>query len=349
MKGMKIADITFSLITAIAVVIILIYGKNLLIPLVLAIMIWFIIKAVRDFCRQWKRLEKLPVWTLNIFSFLIISAVLAGVVKLLSGNISEMSKALPAYEKNIGVMVSDLGQFLGVDLEQTIGKYAGDLDLAGVIRALVNSISDILANTFLIVIYIVFLLIEESVFPRKLHAIFSGRKDYESVRELLGKIDRSMNHYIALKTLVSFLTGLFSYIALRFLSVDFAFFWAVIIFLFNFVPTIGSLIGTLFPALIAVLQSGEPETGLWVLLVVGAIQMVIGNFVEPRMMGNSLNISSLVVLLSLAFWGSIWGVVGMLLSVPITVMLIILFAQLPNTRPIAILLSANGHLLNEDD
>ncbi|MEO0874547.1 MAG: AI-2E family transporter, partial [Bacteroidota bacterium] len=112
------------------------------------------------------------------------------------------------------------------------------------------------------------------------------------------------------------------------------------------IPSIGSLIATTFPAIIAILQTGEFMPGLWVLLGVGIIQVIVGNFIEPRLMGNSLNISPLVVILSLIAWGAIWGVIGMVLSVPIMVMLIIVCARFESTRNIAIILSENGQIGN---
>ena len=151
-----------------------------------------------------------------------------------------------------------------------------------------------------------------------------------------------------LKTFVSLLTGLLSYFALLSIGVEAPVFWAFLIFLLNYIPTIGSLIATSFPALFALLQFGELGPFLWVLGVVGAIQVIIGNIVEPKVMGNSLNISSLVVLLALAIWGSLWGIIGMILSVPITVIMVIIFAEFKATRPIAVLLSEKGILYPKD-
>jgi predicted PurR-regulated permease PerM len=101
-------------------------------------------------------------------------------------------------------------------------------------------------------------------------------------------------------------------------------------------------LATLLPTLVAVLQSGELALGLWVLGLVGIVQVLIGNFLEPKIMGNSLNISPLVVLMSLVAWGAIWGILGMVLSVPLMVMGIIIMSKFDSTRPIAILLSENG-------
>lgn len=128
------------------------------------------------------------------------------------------------------------------------------------------------------------------------------------------------------------------------IGVDFAIFWAFLIFLLNYIPTIGSLIATAFPAVLTLVQFETFTPFIIVLVAITGIQMVVGNFIEPKMMGNSLKISSLVVLLSLAFWGAIWGVTGMFLCVPITVILMIIFAQFPTSRPIAILLSDDGDI-----
>ncbi|MBT3423732.1 MAG: AI-2E family transporter, partial [Bacteroidetes bacterium] len=109
-------------------------------------------------------------------------------------------------------------------------------------------------------------------------------------------------------------------------------------------PTIGSLIATLFPSIIALVQFSSFSHFFLVLALIGAVQILVGNLLEPRIMGQTLNISPLVVIISLTFWGAIWGVLGMLLSVPIMVMLIIIFAQFENTKSIAVLLSAKGNV-----
>ncbi len=140
------------------------------------------------------------------------------------------------------------------------------------------------------------------------------------------------------------LTGASSYVILLVVGVDFAGFWGFIIFLLNYIPTIGSLLGILLPALLAVVQFATLGPVLAVLIGGGLTQFAIGNLVEPRLMGTSLNISPLVVLISLAVWGSIWGLAGMFLSVPLTMIAMIVFSYFRPTRPIAILISGNGDI-----
>jgi predicted PurR-regulated permease PerM len=185
------------------------------------------------------------------------------------------------------------------------------------------------------------------MFPKKIKVMYPNNTEYKKIDAIMGKIDKSISSYIALKTLISIITGVLSYIALAIIGVDAPIFWAFLIFILNFIPTIGSLVATIFPAIFALLQFGEFTQGLLVLGIVGSIQMVVGNFVEPKVMGSSLNISPLVVFLTLAIWGVMWGITGMLLSVPITVILIIIMAEFPSTRPLAILLSQDGQLNND--
>ena len=131
---------------------------------------------------------------------------------------------------------------------------------------------------------------------------------------------------------------------LKIVGVHYAVFWAFLIFLLNFIPTIGSLLATIFPAVFCLLQFGEFTQCLMVFFIVGSIQVFIGNFLEPKWMGNSMNISPLIAIIALVFWGSIWGTTGMILSIPITVILIIVCSQFQSTKPIAMLLSEKGKI-----
>lgn len=233
---------------------------------------------------------------------------------------------------------------LGVDILNELKSISSTYDFSNILKDIFTSLSGVLGNIFLVILYVVFLLLEEAFMPNKLKGMFPNSERFQSARTLFQEIDKAFGNYITLKTIISLITGTLSYVALLFIGVDFPMFWAILIFLLNYIPTIGSLIATVFPALTALLQFGEMGPFIWVLSCIGAIQLVVGNFIEPKLMGNSLNISSLVVLLSLAFWGLVWGVVGMILCVPITVVMIILFSRFEATRPIAILLSGTGKI-----
>ena len=152
------------------------------------------------------------------------------------------------------------------------------------------------------------------------------------------------NKYVAVKAFVSILTAVLSYIVLIIVGVDFAFLWSLLIFALNFIPYIGSIIATLLPAAFSILQFGSLWPGFWVFVSIIVIQNIIGNYVEPKVMGKSLNISPLVVIITLAFWGYVWDLLGMLIAVPITSILLITLAQFPATHSIAILMTENGDI-----
>jgi predicted PurR-regulated permease PerM len=333
------------LIILIGTVYILISTKALLVPFVVALLIWYLIKDIRDFLTRNKFVkEKFPVWLQNVLVFAIIFGVLSFVGRLLTNSIQNFSSALPVYEANITALNTHLFEQYHFDVIKYIQRFSGNFDFSSLVQPVINSLSQLLSDGFMIVIYVIFLLLEESTFGIKHRLFFQERDKYLESKALLHEIDVSFGSYISIKTFTSFLTAILSYFVMLFLGVDTPTLWAFIIFFLNYIPSIGSLIATLFPSVIAILQTGSLLSGLWVLLGVGVIQVLVGNFLEPRMMGNSLNISPLVVILSLIAWGAIWGVLGMVLSVPIMVMLIIIFAKFEGTRKIAILLSENGRV-----
>ncbi len=265
-------------------------------------------------------------------------------VGLLMDNIQILSEALPTYQSNVEKMVDKIDSAFGVDLVSTITNHLQDFNFTDIILSTINSFTDIFGNLFVILLYVVFLLLEEPIFNNKMNALSGSKENSALGQNIFAEINHSISSYLSLKTFVSFVTGFLSYVVLWIMGVEAPVFWAFIIFILNFIPTIGSLIATVFPAVFAFLQFGTVFEPLVILTVVGIIQLLVGNFLEPRLMGNSLNISPLVVLIALSGWGMIWGVTGMLLSVPIMVILIIIFSKFEATRPIAILLSEKGEV-----
>ena len=328
----------------ITTIVVFIYAQSIILPFVLAILFWFLIRVIKKILGKIKFVRQLPRWLHTIFSTLLLIGFLVLVISMISQNISHLSKTLPVYETNVNKMTNSINERFNIDLFSILGDFSKDIKFGSLLSSLLSTLTGLFGNAFTVLLYLLFLLLEEPIFPKKLRAMYPDEKKYKQVTDMVNKIDHSIGNYVALKTLTSLMTGFLSYFALLFIGIDAPLFWAFLIFILNFIPTIGSLIATIFPALFAILQFGEFTPGILVLAVVGAIQLIIGNLVEPRLMGNSLNISPLVVFLTLAVWGVIWGISGMLLSVPITVILIIIMSEFPGTRPFAILLSQRGNL-----
>lgn len=333
----------------ITVVVVLIYAQSIIIPFTLAVLFWFMIRVIKKILSKLKFIRRLPKWLLTIISSILLLSFLVFAVEMISANIQHITQTLPVYEKNINKITQSINAQFDVDLMTILSDFAQDLNFGDILSKIFSALTGVFGDAFTVLLYLVFLLLEEPIFPKKVKAMYPDKKKYNHVNTLIDKIDQSIGNYIALKTLVSLLTGFLSYFVLLLIGVDAPLFWAFLIFILNFIPTIGSLIATLFPAIFAILQFGEFTPGILVLAIVGAIQLIVGNLIEPRVMGNTLNISPLVVFLTLSLWGVMWGVIGMLLSVPITVILIIIMSEFPGTRPFAILLSQKGNITIPDD
>lgn len=342
---MSLKNVAYFFITAIAIVVTLIFGKSLLIPFVFAFLLWFVMAKIRLLLDKISFVKaKFPSWIKSLLASVLLLSVLTFASGVITANINALARSYKKYEANLDILIIQANEALNLDIMQTIKDHSGDFDFGAALSAIFNSLTDILSNAFMILLYALFIFLEQTYFRTKLKNLFPEPERFEKVSGILEKVDSSISKYLGLKTLVSFLTGGLSYIALLIIGIDSPIFWAFLIFILNFIPTIGSLIATLFPAAFCLLQYGEFGPGVLVLIFVGLIQVIIGNIVEPKLMGSSMNISSLVTIVALSFWGAIWGVTGMILSVPITVIMIIIFSQFPSTRPIAIALSEKGEI-----
>ncbi len=323
----------------------LIYGQNLLIPFILALFLWFIMHTLKTRLNSYSFINKyFASWLQTLLSTGIIVTTLMILINIVSNNIQQILQSLPLYESNIDAVLDRINQNFNIDILEIGKKQLGDFEFASLLGDILNSISALIGNSFMIILYALFILLEEANFPKKIKAMFHSGEDFQRFDKLSNEIEDSIASYLKLKSLVSLITGILSFIALLIIGVEAPAFWAFLIFILNFIPTIGSLVGTTFPAIFALLQFGELQPFILVLIVVGIIQLLVGNLVEPKLMGSSMNISPLVTILALSIWGAIWGVVGMIISVPVTVVMIIIFSKFEKTKRVAILLSEKGEL-----
>jgi AI-2 transport protein TqsA len=332
-------------ITTIAIVIVLIYGRSLLIPFIFALLLWFMVRKIRQTINKSKFINnKIPAWFKNVLISAGMITLLSFISKILLANINTLAHSYQEYRPNVELIISQLNDLFNINIIEMLKANTGDFDFGLILKSIFNSLTEMLGNAFLIIIYALFIFLEEANFHNKLKAVFAKNNRLKEVSGILDKIEKSTSSYIGLKTLVSLITGVASYIALLIIGIDSPVFWAFLIFMLNFIPTIGSLIGTVFPAIFCLLQFGEFTPCLMVLIFVGLIQVLVGNLLEPKLMGNSLNVSSFVTIFALSFWGALWGVTGMILSIPITVIMIIIFSHFEKTKAIAIMLSDKGKI-----
>jgi len=323
----------------------LVAGKDLLIPLAVSVMIWYVLNALAQaFDRIHFGVLHLPGWLRMTLAIVSVFLAVALLVEMISDNIAEVQRAAPGYQANLEKLIDRGAAAFGFEEAPSVAQLIDQIDFGGAMRSFAAAIAGFAGGAGIILVYVMFLLIEQHTFDKKMRALFPDPEREARVRKLLQHMQERIRTYIWIKTLMSLVTGGISYLVLIAVGVDLAEFWAFVIFLLNYIPTIGSLIGIVFPALLTLVQFGAILPFVAVAALLGATQFLVGNVLEPRLMGRSLNLSALVVILSLALWGSIWGVAGMFLCVPITVIGMIVFAHFPATRPIAILLSNDGDI-----
>lgn len=323
----------------------LIYAEGILIPLVFGVILWFLGKSFKKLVEKIPFVKKkLPGSVVNIIVFVLLVVLIGVLSKLITSNVDSLLLSYDSYKSNIGKILAMFNERFHVDIVESVTKAFEGFEYGEILTNIANSISSVFGDTIIILVYAAFMFSEESSFKLKLEKMFRDKSEYARVNGMLNKIGTSFSDYIRLKTYVSLMTGGVGYVFLLIMGVDSPFFWALLMFLLNYIPTIGSLIATLFPAIFSLMQFGDYTPFLIILVGLGIIEWIIGNVIEPKLMGNSLNLSPLVTILALIVWGQIWGITGMLLSTPITVVMVIVFSQFEKTRSVAIMLSQNGDI-----
>ena len=313
-------------------------AKSLIIPFLLATFLAIICGPPL----YWLRTKGVPPFLSVVFLVVVLIAVEIILAGLIGSSLGEFSGNLPFYQTRLKEILGVLLDWLrGHNIEITDKILLDQFDPGKVMILAANTLNrmgGLLTNTFMIILTLVFILLEAAGFPYKLRAI-SGSK--ESSLDEYGQIIQGVNKYMLLKTATSLLTGLLVTLALKIIGVDFSVMWGLVAFLLNFVPTVGSIIAAIPAVLLALVQMGfGPAAGVAACYL--AINMLIGNILEPRIMGSGIGLSPLVIWVTMAFWGWVLGPVGMLLSVPLTMTLKIALNTSEQTRWIALLMGSNA-------
>ena len=333
------------------IIIVLIYGQSILIPFIFALLLWFTVRICTSISQKIPFYGKfVPTWMKKLLSTALIFFVLTILTQIVLSSFNNIIKSHHDYDENISDLVNEINSKFNIDIQDYLKTQTSSINVGIVAEKLFDAISNIISSTLMILLFAIFIFIEELQFGRKINQIFLSKPDrLKKLHVTLNKIEWSVARYLGIKSLISLLTGVMSYFIFLFVDLNFAIFWAFLIFLLNFIPTIGSLFGTLVPSAFCLLQFGDFSVAFTVLLTVGVVQVLIGNFLEPKWLGNSMNISPLLSILSLLFWGMIWGTTGMVISVPVTVVILIILSQFESTKSIAILLSEKGEINRDNE
>jgi predicted PurR-regulated permease PerM len=311
-------------------------ASSLVVPFLLAVFIAMIVSPLLAWLKQ-RRVPGSVAILLIISLILAIGLVLAAVV---GSSVDSFRQDIPVYSAKLSVISESIQQGLTqrglvIDAEQ----WQNSFDPSAVMRwvgSTLASFGNVMTNSVLILITVIFILAENTSFGDKLRL---ARGD-KSSQAWLAELSSSIHSYLAIKAGISAVTGILIYIWLTVLGVDYAVLWGLIAFLLNFVPTVGSFIAAVPAVLLALVQLGVGSAGLTLLGFV-VVNFLMGSAIEPRWMGKGLNLSPLVVFVSLVFWGWILGPVGMLLSIPLTIIVKIALAANKDTRWISVMLGGS--------
>lgn len=340
---MNLTQVTNGILIAIATVFIMMVGKAILLPLFFAILIYFLIRSVKRFINRSTWIKKtIPSWINTLIATTLILAGFGLIIQLIIDNAQLLPKQINQHEHHITAISTQLQHYIGTEKTTEIISYYEKLNFYNLINPLLNSVSSLLGDLTLIIFYIIFLFLEAANFQTKLQLIFQKPNQLNRTKTILRNIEASITNYIGIKTFINFLSAGICFITLYISGIELPFLWASCIFLCNFIPVIGIFIAITLPTLYGIIQFGNFQIPFTTFFILLTIQGVIGNYLEPKLLGKSLNISPLVALVSLTFWGAIWGIAGMLISVPLTVIIIILLSNFQKTRALAILLSNTG-------
>ena len=312
-------------------------AANILVPFLLSIFVAIICNPLIVKASKY-RIPK-PIAVVGIIAVIMLIALSLG--GLVGKSLRELSQLLPVYKEQLSeqfVWVTNKLAEYNIQISSDIlMEYFDPSAAMGLAADMLSGLGGVMANLFLIIITVIFMLFEASSLPRKLHLALD---DPEMRLQQIDRFLESVNNYLAIKTLVSIATGCCVSLMLWLFGLEFYLLWGVLAFLLNYIPNIGSIISAVPAVSLATLQLGIGEAGL-----IGAgyimINMVMGNVVEPRYLGRGLGLSTLVVFLSLIFWGWLLGTVGMLLSVPLTMIIKIGLEASEGGRWVSVLLSGD--------
>jgi predicted PurR-regulated permease PerM len=316
-------------------------AKGFLIPLALAVLAFVLISALADRARARMGIVQ---WLANLVAGIVVFGGILGIMYILATQATSFAKTIASYETELDQIVDRFIALLGENAARAVGNALGEIDLNRLTFAVMDSARSFLSTFMLIGLYVGFMVAERRIMVHKMLIAAGDQSTGREMAAAASAISISLQRYVSVKTMVSLLTGLVSYVLFKLIGVEFPETWALITFALNFIPSIGSIIAVVFPAAFALVQFDTLGPFFLILFGCGFVQFLIGNLLDPAMMGRTLNLSTLVVMLALTFWSAVWGIIGAFLSVPLTVCVLIVFSHIPSLRPLAILLSKDGKL-----
>jgi AI-2 transport protein TqsA len=312
-------------------------------PLLLAV---FLAVMVDSFARGIQsRLPKLPGAAAVVVALVVSGAVFTTAALIVADNATMFIGKLVDYGPKLDGLMADLASRFGTKTPHSIGQVIDQLDPTPYLGTVAQGLQGFASSAVLVLIYLGFLLASRHAFERKTIRLFRGRDERQEALRVFRHIRDSVERYLWIQTVTGLIIAAAGGVLMAVVGLENAFFWAFLIFILNYIPIVGAAVAIILPALFALVQFNGYGEALLLFGGLFAIMFLYGNIVLPRLQGDSLNMDPLVVLMSLGFWGALWGLPGMFLSTPLTVLSMVVLAQFEGSRWIAVLLSADGNPL----
>lgn len=285
---------------------------------------------------------KVPNWLATTLALVGIALGLLWISTTIVAQVNEVVLTAIAYAEQAQAALPSLTEWLGPEAQERVLTALANFNITGWIRSLAGQASGILSGSVLVILFVGFMFAEQVWFPAKIERLTGDPAVALRVRRIIASIMHRVNRYLVVKTGVSAVTAGAVWVVFRMAGLELAGAVALLTFILNFIPSVGSIIATVIAALLAFVLSGDTALTVMVGGACSLVQFFIGNVIDPMLLGQTLRLSSFGIILSLAFWGAIWGIPGMFLAVPIMVALMIVCAHIPWLRPVAVLLSREG-------
>jgi len=325
-------------------------GSEFLVPVAIALFVFILIEAIGSRTHRISIGGRIiPGWLARILSGAVVLVSIIGVVLIISSQVREIAEAAPEYTKRLQDRIADLSGLIGEGSAKRLSQTIENFNPAELIGSLSTPLQWLLTSGILILFYTIFMIAESQAFGRKLPHIVGSQARAHRIMAVSRSAAKAIQRYMWINTLTSLIAAILTYAVLAATGTDFASALAVLVFFTAFIPTIGTVFGIAVPALVALLQFGLSGPFFIVLAGTFVMRMLVDNALQPAMAGKGLNLSTLMVMLALAFWGGLWGLAGAFLSVPLMVVTMIVFAQFPALRPFAAAMSSDGIVSSEED
>jgi predicted PurR-regulated permease PerM len=338
MHTLNLIAVLLGILVAIALGVVLYLARSIVLPFLVALFLAYLLDPLVRFLTR----LRVPLLLAVCLALLGTFVLLALMGTLFYASAQSFVKEYPAYEPKLRELVTTVTSRLEItppDWQMAdLGKKLASATVAKAVLSSLGSFITFLGRLLLVFLFTVFILLGQQSLPMRIRRAF-GEEEAHRIIQLLERITRQTQTYLGAKALISLVTGILVNLVLILLEVDFAVLWGALAFMLNFIPHVGSPIAAIPPILVAVLKFDTLLPAVWVAVSLIAINVVLGGLIEPRLMGQRLNLSPLLVILSLFFWGWLWGIVGMVLAVPIMATIKIICENIPPLHFVSTLMS----------